>query len=60
MGVRSGAGYLEGLREPPRDVWVSGGRVDDDTTHPAFRVSVQQLACLYDTQLDPVLAEKVT
>ncbi|MGD1922936.1 MAG: 4-hydroxyphenylacetate 3-hydroxylase N-terminal domain-containing protein [Paracoccaceae bacterium] len=43
----TGAEYLESLRDG-REVYVYGERVDDVTTHPAFRNSVRSTARLYD------------
>jgi anthranilate 3-monooxygenase (FAD) / 4-hydroxyphenylacetate 3-monooxygenase len=56
MTVRTGAQFLEGLRQRPRDVWLSGARVSDVTGHPALRRPLAQLARLYDMQHDPELA----
>src|SRR4051794_8141690 len=53
MGARTGAEYLDGLREQPREVWLDGRRVDDVTTEPAFRNSLERLAELYDLQHKP-------
>ena len=39
--------YLESLRGP-RDIWIYGERVQDLTTHPAFRNAARMLARLYD------------
>lgn len=51
MAVRSGAQYLEGLRDG-REVWYSGERVLDVTTHPAFASGARTIARLYDLQHD--------
>lgn len=53
MGVRNGKQFIEGLKNNPRNVWINGKKVDDVTTHPAFCRIVNQLARLYDTQVDP-------
>lgn len=60
MGIRTGRQFIEGLKNRQRDVWVSGNRVDDVTTHPAFKGAVEQLAALYDMQHDPELQDKLT
>jgi anthranilate 3-monooxygenase (FAD) / 4-hydroxyphenylacetate 3-monooxygenase len=60
MGIRTGKQFIEGLKSRPRDVWVRGERVEDVTTHPAFKGAVEQLAALYDTQHDPELQDKLT
>jgi 4-hydroxyphenylacetate 3-monooxygenase len=38
------------LRDHPREIWYGGERVEDITTHPAFRNGVRSLAALYDVQ----------
>lgn len=43
----TGAEYLESLRDG-REVWVYGRRVEDVTTHPAFRNQARMVARLYD------------
>jgi len=43
----TGAEYLESLRDG-RTVFIDGERVDDITTHPAFRNSARSIARLYD------------
>jgi anthranilate 3-monooxygenase (FAD) / 4-hydroxyphenylacetate 3-monooxygenase len=53
MGVRSGRQFLHGLSDQPREVWISGERVEDVTAHPAFAPAARTLATLYDMQLDP-------
>ncbi|MCX4163596.1 MULTISPECIES: 4-hydroxyphenylacetate 3-hydroxylase family protein [Paraburkholderia] len=60
MGIRTGKQFIEGLKSRPRDVWVRGERVEDVTTHPAFRAAVEQLAALYDTQHAPELQDRLT
>ena len=48
----TGAQYLESLRDG-REVYIYGERVDDVTTHPAFRNSARTIARLYDALHDP-------
>src|SRR5690606_9161146 len=61
MGARTGAEYLQGLRERPREVWIHGERVIGDITeHPAFKNVTRSLAALYDMQHDPELREEMT
>jgi anthranilate 3-monooxygenase (FAD) / 4-hydroxyphenylacetate 3-monooxygenase len=60
MTVRTGAQYMERLQKTPREVWLGGERVEDVTTHPALRASIQQLARLYDMQHDPAFADILT
>jgi 4-hydroxyphenylacetate 3-monooxygenase len=50
MGARTGAQFLQRVREHPRDLWHRGERIQDPTTHPAFRNGLQSLAALYDLQ----------
>jgi 4-hydroxyphenylacetate 3-monooxygenase len=52
----TGAEYLESLRDG-RTVWIEGERVDDVTTHPAFRNSARSIARLYDVLHDPELRD---
>ncbi len=60
MPARTGAEYIEGLRARPQDLWVEGRRVEDVTTHPAFRNVIRSLAALYAMQHDPALREEMT
>ena len=47
----TGAEFLESLRDG-REVYIYGERVEDVTTHPAFRNSTRSLAKLYDALHD--------
>ncbi|WP_425541923.1 4-hydroxyphenylacetate 3-hydroxylase N-terminal domain-containing protein [Alkalibacillus silvisoli] len=47
----TGEEYLESLRDG-REVWIYGEKVDDVTTHPAFRNSARSIARLYDALHD--------
>jgi len=60
MPARTGAQFLEGLRDRPRDLWLEGERVTDPTAHPAFRNLVRSVAALYDMQHDPALRDEMT
>ena len=60
MPARTGAQYIAGLRDRPREVWIRGERVDDVTSHPAFRNGVLSLAALYDLQHDPDVGREMT
>jgi anthranilate 3-monooxygenase (FAD)/4-hydroxyphenylacetate 3-monooxygenase len=60
MTVRNGSDYIAGLKANKREVWVGGARVDDVTNHPAFSASVQQIARLYEAQVDAELCDKLT
>jgi 4-hydroxyphenylacetate 3-monooxygenase len=48
----TGAEYLDSLRDG-REIWIYGERVDDVTTHPAFRNGARSVARLYDAMHDP-------
>ena len=48
----TGAEYLASLRDG-REVYIYGERVDDVTTHPAFRNAARSVARLYDALHDP-------
>lgn len=47
----TGEEYLESLRDG-REVWFHGEKVDDVTTHPAFRNAARSVARLYDALHD--------
>jgi 4-hydroxyphenylacetate 3-monooxygenase len=55
----TGAEYLESLRDG-REVYVYGERVEDVTTHPAFRNSARSTARLYDALHDPETKDLLT
>jgi 4-hydroxyphenylacetate 3-monooxygenase len=57
--TRSGREYVESLRDA-RQVFIDGERVEDVTTHPAFRESVRSIARLYDEAADPANRELMT
>lgn len=40
--------------------WLHGERVEDVTTHPAFRNPIRMTARLYDSMHDPATRDKVT
>ena len=48
----TGAEYLASLRDG-REVYIYGERVEDVTTHPAFRNAARSIARLYDALHDP-------
>src|SRR6478735_4845867 len=48
----TGAEYLDSIRDS-REIWAYGERVDDVTTHPAFRNPARMTARLYDALHDP-------
>jgi 4-hydroxyphenylacetate 3-monooxygenase len=55
----TGEEYLESLRDG-REVWIDGERVEDVTTHPAFRNAARSVARLYDALHDPDTRELMT
>src|SRR3569833_2838437 len=55
---QNGAEYLESLRDG-RTVFIYGERVDDVTTHPAFRNTARKVARLYDGLHDPKRKNKL-
>ena len=57
--MKNGACHLSSLRDG-REVYILGRRVDDVTTHPAFRNSVASAAGLYDFQSSPENVAKMT
>jgi 4-hydroxyphenylacetate 3-monooxygenase len=59
VGARSGAAYLEGLRDA-REVWLDGERVADVTRDPRLARGVGSIAGLYDLQLDPCRLDDMT
>ncbi len=50
--LKSGKDYLDGLRDG-RVVYIGRERVDDVTTHPAFREAARAFADFYDLKRDP-------
>ncbi len=60
MPARTGAQFLKGLRDRPRELWINGERVKDPVAHRAFRNVLRQVAALYDMQHDPALRDEMT
>ncbi|GII23308.1 4-hydroxyphenylacetate 3-hydroxylase N-terminal domain-containing protein [Planosporangium mesophilum] len=54
----TGEEYLESIRDG-REVWIYGERVEDVTTHPAFRNSARMIARMYDALHDPERNQKI-
>ena len=52
----TGAEFLESLRDG-REVYIYGERVDDVTTHPAFRNAARTIARLYDATGGEILID---
>jgi 4-hydroxyphenylacetate 3-monooxygenase len=59
MGIRTGAQYLEGLRDD-RELWCDGERIKDVTTDVRFAGGAKTLAELYDLQHKPELIDRMT
>src|SRR5260221_7507011 len=55
----NGAEYLESLRDG-REVYIYGERVEDVTTHMAFRNAARSIAKLYDALHDPASKDVLT
>src|SRR2546428_13619862 len=60
MPARTGAAYLQGLRERNTEVWLGHERIRDVTAHPALHRGARSVAHLYDTQHDPTLCDEMT
>ncbi len=54
-----GETYLESLRDG-REVFIDGEKVEDVTSHPAFRNSARSIARIYDSMHDPDLRDQLT
>jgi 4-hydroxyphenylacetate 3-monooxygenase len=50
--LKTGKEHLEGLKDG-RTVYIGNEKVDDVTTHPAFRNAAKTVAALYDVKHDP-------
>jgi 4-hydroxyphenylacetate 3-monooxygenase len=48
----TGAEYIESIKDG-REIWAYGERVEDVTTHPAFRNATRMVARMYDKLHDP-------
>lgn len=57
--IKTGAQHLESLRDG-RVVYIGSERVDDVTTHPAFRNAAASIAAIYDMKADPANRELMT
>src|ERR1700761_2439489 len=55
----TGDEYLESSRDG-REIWAYGERVDDVTTHPAFRNAARMVARMYDKLHDPEYRDVLT
>jgi 4-hydroxyphenylacetate 3-monooxygenase len=57
--LMTGEEYLASLRDG-REVYLYGERIDDVTSHPAFRNSARSIARLYDALHDPASRDALT
>ena len=57
--LKNGQDFVEGLRDG-RVVYIGGERVDDVTTHPAFRNAARSYARVYDARFDSSTREMLT
>ena len=57
--LRSGAEHLEMLRDG-RVIYIGSEKVDDVTTHPAFRNAAQTVAAIYDMKADSALRDEMS
>ena len=57
--LMTGSERLERMRDG-RVVYIGGERVDDVTSHPAFRNGARTIAALYDLKADPAKRELFT
>jgi 4-hydroxyphenylacetate 3-monooxygenase len=60
MPARTGAEYLKGLKEQPREIYLGGQRVEDVTTFPGLANGARSVAGLYDMQHEPALRDQMT
>jgi 4-hydroxyphenylacetate 3-monooxygenase len=59
-GLRSGAQYIDSIRDDGRRVIVDGEAVRDVTAHPGFREAVRSIARLWDLAAAPANRELMT
>lgn len=52
MPAKTGQQYIDRLKKANNNVYIHGERVEDVTTHPAFKNVVQSMARLYDLQYE--------
>ncbi len=50
MPARTGAEYLDGLKQQEREIWMDGRRVEDVTQFPGLANGARSIAHLYDRQ----------
>ena len=59
QGAMTGKRYIDSLKDG-REVWVDGKKVDDVTTHPAFKDMIHEAARIYDLQNSPKYRDEMT
>lgn len=52
MPAKTGQEYIDRLKKASNNVYIHGERVEDVTTHPAFKNVIQSMADLYDLQYE--------
>lgn len=52
MPAKTGQEYIDRLKKANNNVYIHGERVDDVTTHPAFKNVIKSMANLYDLQYE--------
>ncbi|WP_082234532.1 4-hydroxyphenylacetate 3-monooxygenase, oxygenase component [Halobacillus massiliensis] len=52
MPAKTGAQYIDRIKKAGNNVYIGGERVQDPTTHPAFKNVIQSMAKLYDLQYE--------
>src|SRR5579862_9744911 len=57
--LRTGKEHIESLRDG-RVIYIGGERVDDVTSHPAFRNAARTVASIYDMKADPANREAMS
>jgi len=60
MPARTGKQYIDGLKERPPTLYMSGKQVKDSTTQPGLMGGIKTLARLYDLQHDPEVGKDMT
>ena len=60
MPVRTGGQYIAGLKDRAVEIYVSGERVKDVTTHPGMSNGVHSIARLYDLRHDGAADDQMT
>lgn len=59
QGAMTGKRYIESLKDG-REVWIDGEKVDDVTTHPAFKDMINEAARVYDLQNSDEYRDEMT